>query len=270
MGYRALPTAAETLRVMRHLADVTSLKGDPSAQRQLLVDGLGELFGTTLGWFFVIDDMRHGRALRPAVGTLASNLDPAWVRYMADFAVNVAPSDDMYADHLMRSEDVEQQWTRARVLPDADAHRRYGVTIDVADRAGIGDGAVCAFRTGPSDDRMVGFSLHRCRTDPKMRDRDYGLHRFALTEIRRLVARGHLTLSGADGPLVDLSPPPLSPRQRQVLDFLLVGDAPKSIARQLGLSVWTVRDHVQHIYREFGVSGRDELMARHIGRAVDR
>jgi hypothetical protein len=37
------------------------------------------------------------------------------------------------------------------------------------------------------------------------------------------------------------------------------------IARELCLSVWTVREHIQRIYRHHGVSGREELMARFMG-----
>ncbi len=53
----------------------------------------------------------------------------------------------------------------------------------------------------------------------------------------------------------------LSPRQRQILAGLLTAQAPKQIARDLGLSIHTVRDHIQKIYKKFGVSGREELMA---------
>ena len=88
-----------------------------------------------------------------------------------------------------------------------------------------------------------------------MSDRDHALHRLAGGEVRRLVARGHLSLG----------PPPspgLPPRLRQVLDGMKEGHAPKAIARKLGLSVWTVREHIKRLYAVHGVSGRDELMAR--------
>jgi DNA-binding CsgD family transcriptional regulator len=263
MGHRTLPTTAETVRVMRHLADVTSLKGDPPAQRTLLVDGLSRLFGTTFGWCFVFDDCRPGRVLRPVVGQLVTDPDPTWLRYMDDFLVHVPPSGDPFADHAIRSDDAVQQWTLDAVLPDLAAHRRYPAAVDLTTTTRVRDSAVCAFRTGPAGDRLAGFSLHRADHDPRMRPRDYALHRFALGEIRRLHDRGHLP---------SLAPPPARPpdllpmRQRQILDRLLLGRAPKKIATDLGLSVWTVRDHVKRIYARYGAHGRDELMARFVDR----
>jgi DNA-binding CsgD family transcriptional regulator len=46
--------------------------------------------------------------------------------------------------------------------------------------------------------------------------------------------------------------------------MMLAGLAPKNIAMQLGLSVYTVREHIETVYRKFGVNGRDELMSKFI------
>lgn len=54
----------------------------------------------------------------------------------------------------------------------------------------------------------------------------------------------------------------LSPRQRQVLHLLLVGEAPKRIAYGLSLSVHTVNEHIGEVYRRFDVGGRAELMVK--------
>jgi DNA-binding NarL/FixJ family response regulator len=56
----------------------------------------------------------------------------------------------------------------------------------------------------------------------------------------------------------------LPPRLKQVLDRLLVGHPPKRIARELRLSVWTVREHVQRLYKRFDVNCREELMAKFV------
>jgi DNA-binding CsgD family transcriptional regulator len=56
----------------------------------------------------------------------------------------------------------------------------------------------------------------------------------------------------------------LPPRQRQVTDLILSGETPKRIAIQLGLSVHTIREHLETVYRKFDVSGRDELMSKFI------
>jgi DNA-binding CsgD family transcriptional regulator len=54
----------------------------------------------------------------------------------------------------------------------------------------------------------------------------------------------------------------LTPRQRQTLQCLLEGDCAKQIATKLGLSLYTVKEYVQAVYRANGVASQTELMAR--------
>lgn len=56
----------------------------------------------------------------------------------------------------------------------------------------------------------------------------------------------------------------LSPRERQVLLFLIDGDSRKQIARKLSLSEHTVNDYLKAIYRKFDISSRAELLAKFI------
>jgi DNA-binding NarL/FixJ family response regulator len=58
----------------------------------------------------------------------------------------------------------------------------------------------------------------------------------------------------------------LSPRQRQVLSFLLSGDSLKEVAQKLALSEHTVGDYVKQIYKHFAVSSRAELSALFVSR----
>jgi DNA-binding CsgD family transcriptional regulator len=56
----------------------------------------------------------------------------------------------------------------------------------------------------------------------------------------------------------------LSPRQRQVLIYLLGGDSRKEIARKLQLSEHTVGDYLKQIYKQFSVNSRSALLAHFI------
>jgi DNA-binding CsgD family transcriptional regulator len=56
----------------------------------------------------------------------------------------------------------------------------------------------------------------------------------------------------------------LSPRERQVLLLLLGGDSQKQVASKLGLSPYTVGDHLKEIYRKLGVVSRAELLSKFI------
>ncbi len=256
MSHRGLPNDAERMAIMRHLADVASLKGDLPAQRQLLIDGLNDMFRTTLGWLAAVDDWRVDRTPRPVVAVMVGRLDPAWQRYVADFGVRIKPTDDPFGDHSLRSDDAVQVWGRHRVVPDLAAAKRYHLATELSEEIRIGDGTVALARVGPGGHRGAAFSLHRARDDPMFTPLDFSLHRFALTEIRGLIERGHLPL--------DLPPAGLSPRLQQLLEGLLAGHTPKRIARDLGLSVWTIRDHMKRLYAHFDVTGRDQLMARFI------
>jgi DNA-binding NarL/FixJ family response regulator len=85
-----------------------------------------------------------------------------------------------------------------------------------------------------------------------------------LSSIRRLAAPGPaLSRRGravkASGPVGRLSG--LSPRQRQVLEYLRVGRTNKEIAARLGVSVATVNKHVHQVLSALHVSNRTQAAA---------
>lgn len=53
----------------------------------------------------------------------------------------------------------------------------------------------------------------------------------------------------------------LTPREGEILEYLLRGKSVPAIASEVLLSVNTVRTHVAHIYQKFDVHSRDELVA---------
>ena len=52
-----------------------------------------------------------------------------------------------------------------------------------------------------------------------------------------------------------------SPRQAQIVSLVAEGEGDKEIARRLGVSVSTVRTHLQRLYREMGVHSRSRAVA---------
>ena len=54
----------------------------------------------------------------------------------------------------------------------------------------------------------------------------------------------------------------LSPREREVLSLVAKGEPTKRIAAQLGVSAYTVQDHVDHACEKVGVRGRKALLAK--------
>lgn len=185
MSSSTRPTYQQMVDVMRLMADVAALKGDPPSQRQLLIDGLNRVVGTNHGI------LPLGVCWRPGAGAHVSHVGSA----------NEPP--------------------KVRSLNE------------------------------------VGAGMHQFRAATRPTPKQRALVLFAAEELERLARRGYLSMSSAQ-------PADLPPRLRQVLDRLLCGRHPKGIARELGLSIWTVREHIERVYRYYGVSGRDELAARFI------
>jgi len=61
---------------------------------------------------------------------------------------------------------------------------------------------------------------------------------------------------------------PLSPREREVALVVARGLANKEIARELGLSEGTVKQHVHNIFLKLGMRSRHTLVTVVSGRAV--
>jgi DNA-binding CsgD family transcriptional regulator len=67
----------------------------------------------------------------------------------------------------------------------------------------------------------------------------------------------------------DIDPQRLSPRVRQVLQYILQGFAEKQIAHHLGISGHTVHVYVKNLYRQVGVSSRSELILHFLHTQVE-
>ncbi|MBW3630949.1 MAG: helix-turn-helix domain-containing protein, partial [Gemmatimonadetes bacterium] len=69
--------------------------------------------------------------------------------------------------------------------------------------------------------------------------------------------------AGPRGPATSLSVRyGLSPREREVLVLVIRGESTKRIATTLGLSAYTVQDHLDNACDKVGVRGRKALLAR--------
>jgi DNA-binding NarL/FixJ family response regulator len=53
--------------------------------------------------------------------------------------------------------------------------------------------------------------------------------------------------------------PHLTPRESEIVRYVLLGESNKQIARRLGISNYTVRDHVSNLLKKSGVTSRSRL-----------
>lgn len=96
-----------------------------------------------------------------------------------------------------------------------------------------------------------------------------------ISDIRRRLDQAIALLSDAGGRLSDARVArgpapgddlPITEREREVMRLMAEGRRPADIAKQLDLSVHTVRNHLKSIFRRLGVRSRIEALARCRGR----
>ena len=73
----------------------------------------------------------------------------------------------------------------------------------------------------------------------------------------------HITLALRTVPVANPFAPPLSPREVEIADLLLLGCGSEAIALRLNISRHTVKDHRKQIFRKLGISSLAELFALH-------
>ncbi len=84
---------------------------------------------------------------------------------------------------------------------------------------------------------------------------------------RGLIVRSRVALSPAFSIIHEAEARPLlTPREAQVLDAIADGLTNKAIARRLGISLHTVKFHVESVFRKLGAGTRAEAVAKAIER----
>jgi len=79
----------------------------------------------------------------------------------------------------------------------------------------------------------------------------------------RSVAKGEVAISPEIRQLMNANPPAtsLSARQQQILDSISMGLNDKDVATQLGISVYTVKEHINTLFAKLGAANRAEAVA---------
>jgi two-component system, NarL family, nitrate/nitrite response regulator NarL len=73
-------------------------------------------------------------------------------------------------------------------------------------------------------------------------------------------APGFGAASGFDAP--DEAPPPLTPRETEILSLVGEGMSNKAVARRLGISVHTVKFHLEALFAKLDATSRAEAVAK--------
>jgi DNA-binding CsgD family transcriptional regulator len=255
MGHSVRIRLGEIRSVFRLLGEMRELKARTAAWQEHMIVGLCRFTGA-----------RQGASMHWRGFTSAGRIE------LLDFSAGgwAEPSSALLWAEMMRREDwrgdpilnrtspirhAVATRVREQLVDDRDWYRSEVVQA-IAQIAKVDNPLVSFFRRNPPDE-VSGISLQRGANDRRFSERDRRLLHLFNLERRRLYD------SGAFDRVEESRE--LSPRLKQVLDLLLVGDGEKQVARKLGLSKHTVNDYVKGLYKRFDVHSRGELMARFVG-----
>ena len=92
-----------------------------------------------------------------------------------------------------------------------------------------------------------------------MKNCDFG----ELVTAIRTVAKGGEYLSPEVKRIISRDPPaaPLSPRQKEILESIVRGLSNPDIAKQLGISLDMVKEHIETLFQKIGAANRSEAVA---------
>jgi len=268
MGKSQRLGAGELRAVYRLLSDLREMRHDRPAMHQHLADTICELIGATGGFGADIVGWRPDSAIANSQSKLGvRSFTPTRQgfeivgRTLRELATNNNLWDDPTFAVGIRYQTSVESLPFHRMMDNKTLNSEFPVFAQVKHESKHVDHLLGWFQKrtysdGTSTGDVFGVSMHRYGQGGKLfAGREEALVKLLFEELHHLHTTGRLTS-------VNDTTHDLPPRLKQVLDLLLDGHAPKQIGLRLGLSTHTVREHIARLYKQTGVNGRDELMAR--------
>jgi DNA-binding CsgD family transcriptional regulator len=137
----------------------------------------------------------------------------------------------------------------------ADEH--LGFINEAFEATGLGHLMYCMYPV--SEEVTSLMAIHRRAGRPAYTERERAIVQLIFGQIP------WLHYAGTDVPANSTEIDGLTPRLRELLIYLTSGMSRKEIARQMQLSQHTVSDYCKSLFRQLGVSGRGQLLAKFIG-----
>jgi DNA-binding CsgD family transcriptional regulator len=199
---------------------------------------------------------------RTVHGDAANSIGPA-ERECFDLHFNEHPLVQVHGGrlhpHVHRISDSMSLSAFQRTPLYADYYRRIGIDH------------VLALPVHQSNGWLVSWVLNRKGRD--FTDREAALLDQVRAPLARLFERSGWSSRAPEAPDVERRPraltssalAPLTPREREVLQWVAAGKTDRDIAAIVGASVRTVHKHLQHIYAKLGVETRTAAVMRALG-----
>jgi len=237
--------------IIRLIGDCRERGSDPAEWNERLAKCMNEKLGCVLTTGFTADLAATEKA--PTVRELFAD---CWVEksrrdYWLKFVTETGVRELLSVQRMFQG--IRDRRTATR--QDLIAGREWKTCTERNEdrRAGEQDElliSACRIENSP---RFHILSLNRAIGERPFSERERRLVEFIHREIHDLLGT-HLSLQ-KDGLLAQLTP-----RQRDVLDGLMMGDSEKQIAARLGLSKHTVHDYISSLYERFDLHSRAELI----------
>lgn len=256
MGKSQRLSESDLRTVFRLLSDLREMRHDRPAMHQHLIETLLAMLGGTGGFIADVVGWMPGRA--PQLMSFNGTKDG--IEQVARSLHIMASNNNLFDDPTFHRGVHHQGTVEAmpfhQLVSDEELSRRYGLMSEMKSQLGHKDHLLGWHQKEPGTGNITGLSIHRYgRREKRFNGRETAVVRLFFEELHWLHATGRLT------PIVP-EVEALPARLKQILSLLLKGRAPKQIAIELDLSVYTVREHISRLYDRVGVNGRDELMAK--------
>lgn len=231
--------------------------------RTVLSQGMQKLFRAKMGAVSDIGPVRPVPNPRP-VRMTDVGLDPSEHATLFSYIQNPEVFDP-FLSQVMAGPRTNRVVVRRQIVPD---DQWYGIPLldDHMLKVGLDDVLAGLF---VDEGMSSGFMMIAVRPkgEQPFHDREIEtmrlIHRGLNGWCRFLVDHDGPTLSRAGEPVVaTATPPQLSPRLRQLLEFFIEGKSEKQAAEEMGLSRHTVHMHAKRLYRAMQVKTRAELVSK--------
>jgi DNA-binding CsgD family transcriptional regulator len=254
------PIAVEDVQaIVRLLSSAVDVRGDLAARRRHVVEGLAQLVGADV-WLWV-QSKATGPGGLPVLffrihGGLRDEREHALIIESSE-----APERDVFIGGFVHDIDVRRHVTRTRRQAVSD-EAWYGSAFyrKYVEPLGLDDFILSPYLVGGDGGVVTAVALYRRREHGVFGERERAIVHVVTGQVDWLHREGNDV--PAAGRVAGLSP-----RQRQVMWFLVAGYGRKQVAAQLGISEHTVNDYAKALHRHFGVSSRGELVAKFISGA---
>ena len=186
-------------------------------------------------------------------------LDPFYAHICEKPGTGVVRLRDIQPDHFRKTEFFRTYYAHARLADE------IGVIVECSDESHIFVSLGLATGTGSFSKRGHERLVSLLPVVEALLLRNWGGRPSSNDDpVRANLPRGHLDL----GQILELDDfECLTPREREIVELILLGHSSKSVARCLDIAVGTVKNHRKHVYRKLAIGSQSALFARFIATA---